>query len=86
MYNHYRAYIGQYPGNRDDAIGAIMDGINERSETIVSVTSYGLDNIKLLIITKSDPVIRIATRERPFTKYRQNWEAKIESEETDDDY
>ena len=53
MYYSYKAYIGgQYPEDRV-SVSDVLDGINRRSEIIVSVESVGPDHLNVLIITRS---------------------------------
>jgi hypothetical protein len=53
MYKSYRAYTGTHTASRlSNGVDAVLNGINERDEEIVSVTAVGLDHIHVLIITK----------------------------------
>lgn len=50
-YKSYKAFAGTY--NRDDSVPNVLKGINERDETIISVTGVGIDQVYVLIITRT---------------------------------
>lgn len=54
MYKSYKAYTGTHTASRlSNGVDAVLSGINERDEEIVSVTAVGLDHIHVLIVTRT---------------------------------
>lgn len=51
MYKSYKAFAGTY--ERDDNVSSVLNGINERDEIIISVTGVGIDQVYVLIITRT---------------------------------
>lgn len=70
MYKSYKASTGRY--ERDDNIENTLRGINERRETIVSVTAVGIDNFWVLIITEVHAIAAVS-KERPPVRQRLDY-------------
>jgi hypothetical protein len=58
MYKAYKAYAGIFPPGNRTGVDKALDGINERGEIIVSVTSLA-DTPSVLIITQEPDLLEV---------------------------